>query len=113
MDSDGNVEDLIPWFIEAGVDGVLPLERQAGCDILKYQEKYPDFLFLGAFDKMAILKGKEDIKREFDRLLPAIENGRFVPGMDHQTPPGTTIENYRYYVKLLEEYSGRCCKAGQ
>lgn len=110
VDSDGNVEQMLPWFIEAGVDGVLPLERQAGVDLLAYRKKYPDFLFLGGFDKMCILQGKEAIKAEFDRLLPVIESGKFIPGMDHQTPPGTTIENYRYYVQLLKEYSQRACK---
>lgn len=27
IDTDGNVEPLIPWFQEAGIEGVLPLER--------------------------------------------------------------------------------------
>lgn len=109
IDSDGNVEQLIPWFKEAGADGILPLERQAGVDLIKYREQYPDFLFLGGFDKMCLLRGKEEIKKEFERLLPVIESGKYLIGMDHQTPPGTTMENYRYYVQLLKEYSKRAC----
>ena len=60
--------------------------------------------------KRGYLKGKEAIKAEFDRLLPVIESGRYIPSMDHQTPPGTTIDDYRYYVQLLKEYSQRACK---
>lgn len=110
VDSDGDVSQMIPWFMEAGVDGILPLERQAGVDLVAYREKYPDFLFLGGFDKMCVLKDKKAIKQEFERILPVIESGGYLPGMDHQTPPGTTMENYRYYVKLLKEYGTRACK---
>ena len=110
VDSDGDISQMIPWFLEAGVEGILPLERQAGVDLVKLRETYPDFLFLGGFDKMCVLKGKEAIEGEFKRLLPVIESGRYLPGMDHQTPPGTTMENYRYYVELLKKYSAHCCK---
>ena len=111
VDSDGDVSLMLPWLIEAGVEGILPLERQAGVDLNAYREKYPDFMFIGGFDKMCLLRGKEDIKKEFDRLLPVIESGRYIPSVDHQTPPGTTLENYKYYVELLHEYSKRSCKA--
>ena len=33
IDSDGDVEPLIPWFAEVGLQGILPLERMAGVDI--------------------------------------------------------------------------------
>ena len=101
VDSDGNVEEMIPWLIEAGVD------------LVKLQKAYPEFLFLGGFDKMSLLQGKEAIRREFERLLPVIENGKYLVSMDHQTPPGVTMENYRYYVELLKEYSKKACQAGK
>ncbi|HOO26300.1 MAG TPA: hypothetical protein PKW24_06775, partial [Clostridiales bacterium] len=33
IDTDGFVEPLIPWFLQSGVEGVLPLERMAGVDV--------------------------------------------------------------------------------
>ena len=110
VDTDGRVDDLIPWFMECGVEGILPLERQAGVDLVEYRKKYPDFLFIGGFDKMCLMKGKKEIDREFERLLPVIESGKYMLGVDHQTPPGTTMENYRYYIKRLREYAQRACK---
>jgi hypothetical protein len=111
VDSDGNIGQMIPWFIEAGADGILPLERQAGVDLVKLREEYPEFMFIGGFDKMAILHGdKKDIRKEFERLLPVIRSGRYLIGMDHQTPPGTSMENYRYYVECLREYGAYACK---
>lgn len=109
VDTDGKVDRVIPWVKAAGVEGILPLERKAGVDLVSYRNEHPDFMFIGGFDKMCILKGKQEIKNEFDRLLPVIESGRYIPSMDHQTPPGTTIENYRYYVSLLNEYCQRAC----
>ncbi|HOJ11723.1 MAG TPA: uroporphyrinogen decarboxylase family protein, partial [Clostridiales bacterium] len=44
VDSDGDITSMIPWLKEAGIDGVYPLERQAGVDLCKIREQYPDFL---------------------------------------------------------------------
>jgi uroporphyrinogen-III decarboxylase len=110
VDTDGNVEMMLPWLMDAGVDGVLPLERQAGVDLPKYRKKYPNFLFIGGFDKMCMLKGKEAIRQEVERLLPVVRSGRYIMSMDHQTPPGTTLENYRYYIELMKQTALQACK---
>ncbi|MBQ0125276.1 MAG: hypothetical protein KBS59_03010 [Clostridiales bacterium] len=105
IDTDGDVSMMIPWLIRAGIDGVLPLERQAGVDICALREKYPDFLFLGGFDKMTMPRGEEAMRAEFERLLPAMRSGGYIPSVDHQTPPGVSLENFRIYVELLKEYA--------
>lgn len=105
IDSDGDVTDMIPWLIEAGIEGLLPLERQAGVDVLSLKKKYPEFLFLGAFDKLVMKNGEEAMRKEFERLLPAIKMGGFIASVDHQTPPDVSLENYKTYVKLLREYA--------
>ena len=110
VDSDGDVARCIPWFERAGVDGVLPLERQAGVDIGAIQDKHPDFMFIGGFDKMCLLRGKEAIDAEFRRILPILRKGRFIPSIDHQTPPTVTMENYKYYVSQLRRYSVEACR---
>ena len=110
IDSDGDISSAIPWFIEAGVEGALPLERQAGVNIRQLQEDYPEFFWIGGYDKMALLKGKDAIDAEFERLLPAIKRGRFIPSVDHQTPPGVSIETYRYYTGKLRVFCKNACK---
>ena len=47
------------------------------------------------------------MRQEFERLLPVMRSGCFVPSVDHQTPPGGSIEDYRLYLKLLREYAAR------
>jgi hypothetical protein len=105
LDSDGDISMMVPWMQEAGIDGVLPLERQAGVDVNAIRKQHPDFMMIGAYDKMVMSQGESAMRAEFDRLLPAMRSGAFIPSVDHQTPPGVTLDNYRTYVDLLFEYT--------
>lgn len=107
VDSDGRVDDPVDWYAEAGCVGFLPLEKQAGVDVLAYRRKHPDFRFVGAFDKMCMHLGEEALRAEFERLFPLMREGGYIPGVDHQTPPEVSIDSYRLYVKLLREYCER------
>lgn len=111
IDSDGDITRCAPWFAAAGIEGILPLERQAGVDIDVLQRNHPDMLFIGHYDKMAMPKGEAAMRTEFDRLLPAMRRGRFIPSVDHQTPPGVSLENYRIYLRLLAEYAERAAQS--
>ncbi len=110
VDTDGDVSMMIPWLKRAGVDGVLPLERQAGVDLVRLREEHPDFLFIGGFDKMTMSKGESAMRAEFERLLPVMRAGGYIPSCDHQTPPGVSLENYRIFVRLLREYAEKAVK---
>ena len=103
VDTDGDVTMLVPWLQELGVRGVLPLERQAGVDGMALRERYPDLLMVGHYDKMVMTRGEEAMRAEFDRLRPLIKKGGFIPSVDHQTPPGVSLEQYRVYLRLLKE----------
>ena len=105
IDTDGDVEPLIPWLQEAGIEGVLPLERQAGVDVNRIRRNYPEWLMIGGYDKTIMHLGEESMRAEFERLLPAMKSGLYIPTVDHQTPPDVTLDNYKIYVSLLKEYA--------
>ncbi|HRR06186.1 MAG TPA: uroporphyrinogen decarboxylase family protein [Victivallales bacterium] len=105
IDSDGNVNKAARWFEKAGIDGILPLEKQAGSDPLTIRRECPTMLFIGAFDKMKISKGEFEMRKEFESLLPMIREGGFIVSCDHQTPPQVSLENYKIYLSLLREYA--------
>ena len=105
VDTDGNVTRMVPWFQREGIQGVLPLERQAGVDGLALREKYPDFRMIGHYNKMVMSKGEEAMRQEFERLVPLMRRGGFIPSVDHQTPPEVSLEQYRMFVALLNEYT--------
>lgn len=104
VDTDGDVTLLAPWLLDNGVDGVLPLERQAGVDAMTLGEQFPGLLMIGHFDKMVMTGGESAMRREFERLRPLMNRGGFIPSVDHQTPPSVTFEQYRIYLRLLSEY---------
>ncbi len=108
IDSDGDISRMIPWMLDVGIEGVYPLERQAGVDIARIRHGYPDFLMMGGFDKMVMWKGEAAIRAEFERILPVMRSGGYVPSVDHQTPPQVSLRDYRTYLRLFEEY---CCRA--
>lgn len=105
IDSDGDIYKMIPWMNEAGIEGVFPLERQAGVDIVKIRREYPDLLMLGGFDKMVMPLGEESIRNEFERIFPVMISGGYIPSVDHMTPPGVSLDHYKVYLKLFKEYS--------
>lgn len=105
VDTDGNVTQLLPWLLGVGVRGVLPLERQAGVDATALRRGFPRLTMIGHFDKMVMNQGEMAIRQEFERLLPTMRSGGFIPSVDHQTPPGVSLQEYRFYLKLLDEYA--------
>jgi hypothetical protein len=44
------------------------------------------------------------------RGISAGETGGFIPSVDHQTPPGVSMENYKIYIKLFREYCEKAVK---
>jgi len=111
VDSDGNVEQVIPWFTRLGIEGILPLERASGIDVSSLRKQHPRFGMIGGFDKTIMHLGRDAMRAEFERLLPAMRSGGFIPSVDHQTPPDVSLENYCVYVELLKEYCIKAAKA--
>ncbi len=105
VDSDGDVTQMAPWLQGVGVAGVLPLERQAGVDGLRVRQQFLKLRMIGHFDKMTMDKGESAMRAEFERLVPLMKTGGFIPSVDHQTPPGVSLQQYRLYLRLLEEYT--------
>lgn len=105
VDSDGNIETCMPWFLDCGVQGILPLERQAGVDVARLRQNHPELLMIGAFDKMTMPQGQDAMRAEWERLLPTLKTGGFIPSVDHQTPPGVSLAQYRDYLALMWEYT--------
>jgi hypothetical protein len=105
VDTDGDVTKLVPWLMGEGIHGVLPLERQAKVDGMALRRQFPRLRMVGHFDKMTMNRGEAAMRGEFERLRPLMATGGFIPSVDHQTPPGVSMEEYRVYRRLLDEYT--------
>jgi hypothetical protein len=75
VDTDGDVTRLVPWLLDMGVDGVLPLERQAGVDGFALRQQFPRLGMVGHFNKLVMHKGEAAMRAEFDRLQPLMRSG--------------------------------------
>jgi hypothetical protein len=109
QDSDGNLEAVIPAFLEAGVNVMLPMEPAAGMDIVKLREQYGMRLsFVGGIDKHVLRRSKEEIVAELEyKIPPMVRTGGCVLGLDHRIPNGTPLENYRFYIARAWEIMER------
>ena len=105
VDTDGDVTMQVPWLQAVGVDGVLPLERQAGVDGSRLRQSFPQLRMVGHYNKLVMHQGEAAIRAEFERLLPLVKSGGFIPSVDHQTPPGVALADYRLYVRILKEFA--------
>lgn len=106
VDTDGNPEALIPMLMDAGVDIVWPLERAADQDPVRLRQKYGRTLRLwGGVDKRVLTQGKAAIEAHLQALRPLIEEGGYIPTIDHTVPPDVSWDSFRHYmetkVKLL------------
>ncbi len=68
MDSDGDVTKLVPWLQSVGVEGVLPLERQAKVDGMVLRQAYPNLRMVGHYNKLVMHLGEAAMREEFERL---------------------------------------------
>jgi hypothetical protein len=103
VDTDGNVKELIPLFLEAGLNAMYPFERQAKNDLIEIRKNYSDLIMWGGFDKNALYKGKEFIDKELEMTKTLIRKGGYIPFADHLIPPNCSWENFKYYRNKLEE----------
>jgi uroporphyrinogen decarboxylase len=108
MDSDGCIAELIPIWIDAGINVCDPIEVAAHNDIILYRELFGEKMaYKGGVDKRAIAAGGKVIEDELKKISPLINNrGGFIPSCDHGVPHDISLENFIYYSKLLAEYTG-------
>jgi len=111
VDSDGNIEPLITPLLESGVNGILPLEAGAGMNVVSLREKYGKSLrMIGKIDKKALLAGPEAISKEVESKVPKLmDQGGYIPSIDHEVPEDVPLSNYSYYTSLLK----RICSGQQ
>ena len=108
VDSDGNLNELIPLWLESGINGYWPLECAAANDAVALRKRYgKDVVLAGNIDKRALLKGEDAIRDEVMSKVPfLLESGGYFPSLDHLVPPDVTFASYRYLINTLREVAG-------
>ena len=108
VDSDGNSIELTDWLVDAGVDGHYPLEIGSGALPEVIRKKHPKLALIGGINKRMLEEGRAEIDKELSKLPPLLEQGGFIPALDHRAHPQIPMANYQYYLeqkqKILDRY---------
>ena len=108
LHSCGGITDALPLLIQAGFDGINPMEVKAGCDLLGAAEQYADDLvFVGGVDARVFESGDRDhIRREIIRVMDGMKErgARFVFGSDHSLSPNVRYDDFCYAVEVFREH---------
>jgi len=106
-DCDGDVQPLLPGFLEAGINCLFPYEVNSCVHPGELLAEYGEGLrIMGGFDKLEMIKGRKEIKAYMESLVPLVERGGYIPFCDHRCPPDVTPEDYLYYLELKKETFG-------
>ena len=109
QDSDGDMNSVIPAFIDAGINVMHPCEPAAHMNIVKLREQYGTHVaFVGGIDKHVIRRSKDAIVAELEyKIPPMVASGGCMLGLDHRIPNGTPLDNYRFYIQKAWEILDR------
>ncbi|MCM8768897.1 MAG: hypothetical protein NC911_04345 [Candidatus Omnitrophica bacterium] len=107
LHSCGNVTELVPILIDAGLDCLQPLEVKAGMNLVALKEKYGDKLaFMGGIDVRLMAdpdpeKIEQEIKTKFE---VAKKNGGYIYHSDHSVPKNVSFQQYCRVIELVKKY---------
>jgi uroporphyrinogen-III decarboxylase len=108
VDSDGYIAELIPLWVEVGINCTRPLEVAAHNDVLVYRREFGTKLaYRQAIDKRCVAVGGDVMRNEVFRVVPPLlREGGFIPGVDHGVPPDISWPNFVAFTRLLAEFTG-------
>jgi uroporphyrinogen decarboxylase len=107
VDSDGYLVELIPIWIESGINVCDPVEVAAGNDVSELRGRFGRRIaYRGGIDKRAIAKGGRAIRDEMKRVEPVVRDGGYIPSCDHRVPPDISWPNFVEYSRLLARMTG-------
>ena len=107
MDSDGKIDELIPIWMESGINVCDPIEVAAGNDVCEFRKRFGKRIaYRQGVDKRCMAKGGKIIEDELARVVPVVRDGGYIPGCDHGVPPDISWPDFVHYSRLLAEMTG-------
>jgi len=108
IDTDGYCMDIIPLFVEAGINGMYPIEVSCGMDLVEVRKQFPELCLMGGIPKSEIRHGAKRIDEILEPVAEVLKTGRYVPFGDHLIPPEVPWEQFKYYRRQLNRLIDNC-----
>jgi hypothetical protein len=108
VDCDGNPHDLVQNWLDEGVNIMFPLEIGAGVDPFAWRKEFgKDLRLRGGIAKAPLVLGGKAIDKELERIRPLLEQGGYIPHLDHLVPPDISYSNYCEYLDKKRKLIGK------
>lgn len=106
--SDGNLNPILDGLVEAGIDGLNPIEVLAGMDVGDIHRRYPHLFMAGAIDVSQLLPygTPAQVRDAVRRALDAAE-GRLMVGSSTELNDEVPLANYLALREAVLEYDLR------
>ncbi|MHC4561434.1 MAG: uroporphyrinogen decarboxylase family protein [Planctomycetota bacterium] len=108
LHSCGRITEALPLMVDAGFDGLHPMEAKAGCDVLAFAETYGEKLaFVGGLDIRTLESGDRDlIRSEVTALVEGMTSrgARYVFGSDHSISTGVALADLKFAHDVYREH---------
>ena len=108
LHSDGQIMPLMDDLVQMGLDGIHPIERKAGMDLLEMKEKYGDKITLiGNVDATYLLPygSREEIEKQvLECIKTAAPGGGYILASDHSIHEGVQPKNAIIMFKAARKY---------
>jgi hypothetical protein len=108
LDCDGKIDDLLPVWLENGVNIMFPIEVGTWqASIQPWREKYGrELRGVGGVNKYIFAGDYAGIDKEIERLRPLVAVGGYIPCPDHALPSDARWENVQYYCERMRKVFG-------
>jgi len=105
LDCDGFIEDLVPVWLDNGVNTMFPIEYGAWeYDFSAMRKKFgKELRGIGNINKHVLSKDRMAIDKEVERAKRLVDLGGFLPCLDHRIAPDAEWDLTRYYCDKMKE----------
>ena len=105
LHSCGNVNDLMPDLIDAGFDGLNPLETKAGMNLIELKKKYgSDTVLEGGIDVRKMIESDQIEEEIRTKITAAKVGGGYIYHSDHSVPDSVSFADYCRVIQLVKYY---------
>ena len=107
VEAGGNVNDLVPLWVDAGFNGLYPLEIAAGMNPIQLRQRYgKELILIGGIDQNALIWGKRHIEDEVRGKVSVLwDESGYIPAPDRAISSEVSLENYEHYLELPGQIS--------
>lgn len=105
LHSDGDIRPILDMLVDAGIDGLNPLERRANMDAVALRKRYDRLILTGGMcNTRTLVSGrKQEIEAEAREIIDLGRDGGVVIGT-HSISPEISLEKFLVYHEFCMTY---------